>query len=218
MQWYPSRYSCAEVNLVYILPDPSRHTPSQGMPCSVITDAPFINHNYTYDGEFATPRSHTGQVVTKVLLLLSLHMYDTHRLRELTDEGNSDEWMEFKTAFFARIGNFTVAASMILATTASFLTTTPISTVADWSHPWPYASIGLAFLFTDISVGAGVFVLFIGMDLRPKFVCVSRLSHHSAPWMTNINGNCLVIPRNLLLACFSSYYRASSSTQLHWQG
>lgn len=129
-----------------------------------------MNDVHTYEGEFVTPKSRVGRVIVKGLLLLSLHMYDTHRLRELVDENRSDEWKEFKSSFFTRIGNLTLVSSMVLATTASFLTTTPTSTVADWSHPWPYASIGLAFLLTYMSVSSGVFVMFFGMDFRPRDV------------------------------------------------
>ncbi|KDQ51842.1 hypothetical protein JAAARDRAFT_198718 [Jaapia argillacea MUCL 33604] len=102
----------------------------------------------------------------RVACLLGMGTSSMDRLKEITAEGNEAHWKEFKDAMFNRVANVNVVSSLILATTAAFLTTTPPSPIAPWLNPMPYVTLLAAFCLGFVGVGCGTFLLFVLSDSR----------------------------------------------------
>ncbi|OSX65490.1 hypothetical protein POSPLADRAFT_1044848 [Postia placenta MAD-698-R-SB12] len=100
--------------------------------------------------------------------LLFLGVVSTDRLREVVEE--YEKWRRFKKSLFERYANINIIASLLMTTTAVFLTTQPTNSIADWSAPLPYKALGATFGLAFLSVASGTFILFVGTDLQASVV------------------------------------------------
>ncbi|KAI0929253.1 hypothetical protein AcW2_004999 [Taiwanofungus camphoratus] len=124
----------------------------------------------------ASPDTHWGRRIRHVLFLLSLGISSTNRLQEITAPGREADWKDFMTALLTRVGNINVVSSLILATDAAFLTTSPSTSIADWLQPMPYVILLATFCLAFLAVGCGTFLQFVLMDAQAK--SLRELSHH----------------------------------------
>ncbi|KAH7927032.1 hypothetical protein BV22DRAFT_1193926 [Leucogyrophana mollusca] len=137
-----------------------------------------------------SPPTLLGRRIRHVLFLLALGISSTNRLREITAPENESQWQDFKSALFSRVGNINVVASLILATTAAFLTTEPGTSIANWLQPMPYVTILAAFCLAFLAVGCGTFLLFVLMDVQAN--SLRELSHR--PWKFTLALTLLALP------------------------
>ncbi|KIJ05673.1 hypothetical protein PAXINDRAFT_103680 [Paxillus involutus ATCC 200175] len=117
-----------------------------------------------------------GHRVLNVLFLFAIGVPTTQRLREITAAKNEDQWQDFKSTLLFRLGNVNVVGSLILASTAAFLTTQPGTSMADWSRPLPYLTLIAAVCLAGNGVGCGTFLLLILTDAQAE--SLRQLSHH----------------------------------------
>ncbi|KAI6162868.1 hypothetical protein EDD17DRAFT_1573029 [Pisolithus thermaeus] len=79
-----------------------------------------------------------------------------------TAEKDGPEWTELKRRLTERTANINVVASLAVAACATFLTATPSTSVADWTHEFPYVciggSVGCALLSVITGLGLLVFL------------------------------------------------------------
>ncbi|KAF8836155.1 hypothetical protein BDN67DRAFT_1014920 [Paxillus ammoniavirescens] len=120
--------------------------------------------------------THYGQRVLNVLFLFAIGVPTTQRLREITAVKNEAQWQDFKSTLLFRLGNVNVVGSLILASTAAFLTTQPGTSMADWSRPLPYLTLIAAVCLAGNGVGCGTFLLLILTDAQAE--SFRQLSHH----------------------------------------
>jgi len=116
--------------------------------------------------ELLPQKTTLGKRLLKVLLLLGMGVGSMQRLTDITE--SELEWKEFKLALLSRVGNVNVVSALILASTAAFLTTTPGTSIANWSHPVPYIALLGAFCLAYLGVGSGTFLLFVLMDVQSQ--------------------------------------------------
>ncbi|KIK81901.1 hypothetical protein PAXRUDRAFT_154967 [Paxillus rubicundulus Ve08.2h10] len=113
---------------------------------------------------------------TLVLFLFAIGVPTTQRLREITATRNEAQWKEFKSTLLFRLGNVNVVGSLILASTAAFLTTQPGTFMADWSRPLPYLAFITAVCLAGNGVGCGTFLLLVLTDAQAG--SIRQLSRH----------------------------------------
>ncbi|KAK7692121.1 hypothetical protein QCA50_003740 [Cerrena zonata] len=119
----------------------------------------------------------------KILCLLGLGTPNVDRILHMADlasrpGADGAEWRDFMQGLFNRAANVNVVSSLILATTAAFLTTDPPTSIAIWTHPMPYVTLMAAFCLGFLSVGCGTFLLFVLSDAQAA--AFKDLAHR--PW------------------------------------
>lgn len=114
---------------------------------------------------YTTPQGPIASRLARIVCLLATGAPSVERIAEHTVE-DSQQWKEFKKSLFDRIANVNVVSSLILATTAAFITTSPPTQIGRWDHPMPYVTLLAAFCLGYIGAGSGVFLLFVLADVQ----------------------------------------------------
>ncbi|KIK81904.1 hypothetical protein PAXRUDRAFT_806146 [Paxillus rubicundulus Ve08.2h10] len=121
------------------------------------------------------------QRILNVLFLFAIGVPTIRRMREITSPENAAQWQDFKSAQLSRLGNLNVIGSLILATTAAFLTTQPTTPMINWLEPVPYLTLIAAVCLAGNGVGCGTFLLLILMDAQAQFL--RQLFDHPVEFM-----------------------------------
>ncbi|TFK47452.1 hypothetical protein OE88DRAFT_1666249 [Heliocybe sulcata] len=122
-------------------------------------------HHSDEESPDLTPAGPITKRLATVLCLLAMGAPSVERIAEHAG-ADEDSWREFKKTLFDRIANVNVVSSLILATTAAFLTTDPPTQFARWDRQMPYVTLLAAFCLGYIGAGSGVFLLFVLADVQ----------------------------------------------------
>ncbi|KAI5991327.1 hypothetical protein EDC04DRAFT_2812338 [Pisolithus marmoratus] len=95
----------------------------------------------------------------RCLFLTFLGEESLEKLIEISGKKDKIEWNELKRRLTERTANINVIGSLGVGACASFLTTTPPTTLADWNHVFPYAFIGASMWCSVLSVITGLSLL-----------------------------------------------------------
>ncbi|KAF8836153.1 hypothetical protein BDN67DRAFT_1014919 [Paxillus ammoniavirescens] len=121
------------------------------------------------------------QWILNVVFLLAIGVPTVQRMREITAPENAAQWQNFKSAQLSRLGNLNVVGSLILATTAAFLTTQPTTPIVNWTRQVPYLMFIAAVCLAGNGVGCGTFLLLILMDAQAE--SLRQLLDHPVEFM-----------------------------------
>ncbi|KAF9818667.1 hypothetical protein IEO21_02647 [Rhodonia placenta] len=159
-------------NVASEIKDIKRPSPAHQRRSTVVSSSTLVAAEQNLKGTIGDRMSRLAwkawNLVWHSFFLLFLGVVSTDRLREVVEE--YEKWRRFKKSLFERYANINIIASLLMTTTAVFLTTQPTNSIADWSAPLPYKALGATFGLAFLSVASGTFILFVGTDLQASVV------------------------------------------------